>query len=147
MPTKALLLAGIVVVVAVTACGGGGGGSGGGGGGIVQEAAKVEQLMTRLKSLPETATTDQQFTQQLSQIRTQVQQAIEDVSDADASDAQESPKNKLASRLQSLRTQLGRVQGIAEGGDVESAKTAIGSLLSVGEIDDAIAQIRAAAAA
>jgi soluble cytochrome b562 len=144
---KGLVLTGIIaIVLGAAACGGGGGDGGGGGGDIVQEAAQVEQLINRLKALPDTATSDQQFMQQLDQIRTQVQQAVEDVNDADASDETESAKNKLASRLQSLRTQLGRVAGIAAGGDVEAAKRAIGSLLSVGEIEDAIQQIRDASA-
>jgi peptidoglycan hydrolase CwlO-like protein len=143
---KGLALTWIVVVIGLAACGGGGGGGGGGSGDLLVEANKVEQMINRLKALPETATTDQQFTQQLNQIRNQVQQSIEAVNDADAPDELQSGQQKLASRLQGLRTQLGRVAGLANE-DVEAAKRAIGSILSIGEIEDAIQQIRDSAAA
>ena len=143
MPGKMWLLVGVLAAILLAGCGGGDGEGGGGGGDIDQEATQVEQLINRLKGLPDTATTDEQFRQQLAQIRTQVQQAIDDVNDADADEAQESPKNKLASRLQSLRTQLGRLAGTADE-DPEAARRAIGSLLSIGEIEDAIEQVRAA---
>ena len=67
-----------------------------------------------------------------------MQVEIEDVADADAPEELESERDKLSNRLRSLRTSLGRVQGLAAGGDVESAKTAMGQLLSVGEIRDTI---------
>jgi len=143
---KGLGLTGIVVVIGLAACGGGGGGGGGGSGDLLVEANKVEQMINRLKALPETATTKQQFVQQLNQIRNQVQQEIESVNDADAPEELQSGQQKLASRLQGLRTQLGRVAGLATE-DVEAAKRAIGSILSIGEIEDAIQQIRDAAAA
>jgi replication fork clamp-binding protein CrfC len=132
----------VLVASAAAACGGGGGGGGGGGSGdLVQEANKIEQLINRLKALPETATTEQQFIQQLAQIRDQVQTSIGSVNDAEASDELGPARDRLASRLQGLRTQLGRVAGLANE-DVEAAKRAIGSILSIGEIEDAIQQIR-----
>ena len=135
---RATLLALVsVAVTALAACGGGSGG-GGGSGDLQQEAAQVSALLDRIEALPTTATTDQEFTQQLGQIRAQVQVEIEDVADADAPEELESERDKLSNRLRSLRTSLGRVQGLAAGGDVESAKTAMGQLLSVGEIRDTI---------
>jgi hypothetical protein len=132
----------VLVASAAAACGGGGGGGGGGGSGdLVQEANKIEQLINRLKALPETATTEQQFIQQLAQIRDQVQTSIGSVNDAEASDELGPARDRLASRLQGLRTQLGRVAGLANE-DVEAAKRAIGSILSIGEIEYAIQQIR-----
>jgi replication fork clamp-binding protein CrfC len=136
----------VLVASAAAACGGGGGGGGGGSGDLVQEANKIEQLINRLKALPETATTEQQFIQQLAQIRDQVQTSIGSVNDAEASDELGPARDRLASRLQGLRTQLGRVAGLANE-DVEAAKRAIGSILSIGEIEDAIQQIRDASAA
>ena len=136
---RATLLALVsVAVTALAACGGGSGGGGSGSGDLQQEATQVSALLDRIEALPTTATTDQEFTQQLGQIRAQVQVEIEDVADADAPEELESEREKLSNRLRSLRTSLGRVQGLAAGGDVESAKTAMGQLLSVGEIRDTI---------
>lgn len=140
---RATLLALVsVAVTALAACGGGSGGGGGGSGDLQQEATQVSALLDRIEALPTTATTDQEFTQQLGQIRAQVQVEIEDVADADAPEELESERDKLSNRLRSLRTSLGRVQGLAAGGDVESAKTAMGQLLSVGEIRDTIETIQ-----
>jgi hypothetical protein len=139
---RATLLALVAVAAtAFAACGGGGSGGGGGGGDLQTEAEQVGALLDRVEALPTTATTDQEFMQQLGQIRAQVQTEIENVADADAPDELESERDKLSNRLRSLRTQLGRVQGLAAGGDVESAKTAMGQLLSVGEIRDTIETI------
>jgi hypothetical protein len=138
----------IAFVFVAPGCGGGGGGDGDGGGGdIVQEAAQVEQLIADLEALPSTATTQQQFSQQLSQIRARVQQAIQDVSEAEAPDEVASAKEKLASRLRGLRTQLGRIQGLVDGGDLEGAKSGLPRLLAIVEIKDAIEQIREAGSA
>jgi hypothetical protein len=144
---KGLALTVVVLLASGTAaCGGGGGGGGGGSGDLVQEANKIEQLINRLKALPETATSDQQFIQQLSQIREQVQTSIQSVNDAEAPDELGPGRDRLASRLQGLRTQLGRVAGLANE-DVEAAKRAIGSILSITQVEDAIQQIRNASAA
>jgi hypothetical protein len=142
---RATLLALVSVAVAALAACGGGSGGGGGGGDLQAEAAQVGALLDRVEALPTTATTDQEFMQQLGQIRAQVQTEIENVADADAPDELESERDKLSNRLRSLRTQLGRVQGLAAGGDVESAKTAMGQLLSVGEIRDTIETIEGSA--
>lgn len=104
----------------------------------------MEQLIAELEALPTTATTQQQFSQQLSQIRARVQQAIEDVSEAEAPDEVAAAKEKLASRLRGLRTQLGRIQGLVDGGDLEGAQTGLPRLLAIVEIKDAIEQIREA---
>ncbi|HEY7563020.1 MAG TPA: hypothetical protein VH650_12670 [Gaiellaceae bacterium] len=139
---RATLLALVSVAVAALAACGGGSGGGGGGGDLQAEAAQVGALLDRVEALPTTATTDQEFMQQLGQIRAQVQTEIEDVADADAPEELESERDKLSNRLRALRTQLGRVQGLAAGGDVESAKTAMSQLLSVAEIRDTIENIQ-----
>lgn len=113
----------------------------------MQEAADAEQLIADIEALPTTATTQQEFSQQLSQIRARVQEAIQEVADADAPDEAASAKEKLASRLRGLRTQLGRIQGLVDGGDLEGAQTGLPRLLAIVEIKDAIEQIRAASGA
>jgi hypothetical protein len=74
-----------------------------------------------------------------------VQVAIEEVGDADAPEELETERDKLANRLRSLRTQLGRLGGIAASGDLEAAQAAIERLLSVGEIRQTIENIQAGA--
>jgi ABC-type phosphate transport system auxiliary subunit len=138
------VLAGFLVLLGA-GCGGGDGGGGGNGGDIQQEAAEVGALLDRIENLPETATTEQAFTQQLEQIRNQVQTAIEDVADADAPEEVEQDRDQLANRLRSLRTQLTRLQSIAESGDLEAAAAAIERLLSVAEIRTTIERIEAGA--
>jgi hypothetical protein len=133
------------LVLAATGCGGGNGGGGGGGGDIQQEATEVGALLDRIEALPTTATTEQAFTQELNAIRNQVQTAIEEVADADAPDELESERDKLANRLRSLRTQLGRLQGIAASGDLDAAQAAIERLLSIGQIRQTIENIQAGA--
>jgi hypothetical protein len=138
------VLAGFLVLAA-GGCGGGDGGGGGEGGDIQQEATEVGALLDRIEGLPTSATTEQAFVQQLSRIRDEVQIAIEEVGDADAPEELESERDKLANRLRSLRTQLGRLQGIAESGDLEAAQAAIERLLAVGEIRRTIEIIQAGA--
>jgi uncharacterized coiled-coil DUF342 family protein len=138
------VLAGFLVLAA-GGCGGGDGGGGGEGGDIQQEATEVGALLDRIEGLPMSATTEQAFVQQLSRIRDEVQIAIEEVGDADAPEELESERDKLANRLRSLRTQLGRLQGIAESGDLEAAQAAIERLLAVGEIRRTIENIQAGA--
>jgi uncharacterized coiled-coil DUF342 family protein len=138
------VLAGFLVLAA-GGCGGGDGGGGGEGGDIQQEATEVGALLDRIEGLPTSATTEQAFVQQLSRIRDEVQIAIEEVGDADAPEELESERDKLANRLRSLRTQLGRLQGIAESGDLEAAQAAIERLLAVGEIRRTIENIQAGA--
>jgi uncharacterized coiled-coil DUF342 family protein len=138
------VLAGFLALAA-TACGGGDGDGGGEGGDIQQEATEVGALLDRIEGLPTSATTEQAFVQQLNRIRDEVQIAIEEVGDADAPEELESERDKLANRLRSLRTQLGRLQGIAESGDLEAAQAAIERLLAVGEIRRTIEIIQAGA--
>lgn len=136
------VLAGFLLLAA-TACGGGDSGGGGDGGDIQQEATEVGALLDRIEELPTTATTEQAFSQELNQIRTEVQAAIEEVADADAPEELEDERDKLSNRLRSLRTQLGRLQGIADSGDLEAAQAAIERLLAVGEIRRTIEIIQA----
>jgi uncharacterized coiled-coil DUF342 family protein len=138
------VLAGFLVLAA-GGCGGGDGGGGGEGGDLQQEATEVGALLDRIEGLPTSATTEQAFVQELSRIRDEVQIAIEEVGDADAPEELESERDKLANRLRSLRTQLGRLQGIAESGDLEAAQAAIERLLAVGEIRRTIENIQAGA--
>jgi hypothetical protein len=133
------------LALAAAGCGGGDGGGGGEGGDIQQEANQVSALLDRIEELPTTATTEQEFTRQLDQIRDEVQVAIEEVGDADAPEELETERDKLANRLRSLRTQLGRLGGIAASGDLEAAQAAIERLLSVGEIRQTIENIQAGA--
>jgi hypothetical protein len=126
-------------------CGGGGGGGGGGDGGdLAQEAEEVGLILDRIEALGEGTTTQQAFTQEIQQISTAVQAAVEDVSDADAPDELESERDKLSNRLLSLRTQLSRARGLAAGGDLEAAQAAVGSFLSIGEIRSTIENIESA---
>ena len=136
------VLAGFLAFAAA-ACGGGDGGGGGEGGDIQQEATDVGALLDRIEELPTTATTEQAFSQELNRIRDEVQAAIEEVGDADAPEELEDERDKLANRLRSLRTQLGRLQGIAESGDLDAAQAAIERLLAVGEIRRTIENIQA----
>jgi hypothetical protein len=134
------------VLLAATACGGGDGGGGGGDGGdIQQEATEVGALLDRIEALPTSATTEQEFVRQLDAIRTEVQAAIEEVADADAPEELEAERDRLANRLRSLRTQLGRLGGIAESGDLDAAQAAIERLLAVGEIRRTIEIIQSGA--
>jgi len=137
------VLAGVLVLLSLAGCGGGGGGDGEGGDDLAVQAAEVGALLDKIEALPTTATTAQQFSQQLEPLRDQVQVAIEDVASADAPDELASERDKLSNRLRSLRTQLGRVYGLAQAGDLEAAKAATESLLSLAEIRETIEKIEA----
>jgi hypothetical protein len=137
---------GTTLILLAAGCGGGGGGGGGDGGDLAQEAAELGLILDRIEALGEGTTTEQAFTTELDQISTEVQAAIEEISDADAPEELESEKAKLSNRLLSLRTQLSRAKGIAAGGDVEAAQAAIGSFLSIGEIRETIENIESAPA-
>jgi soluble cytochrome b562 len=141
-----VVLGGALILLAAAGCGGGGGGGGGDGGDLAQEAAEVGALLDRLEALGEGTTTQQAFSQELAQISDEVQTAVEQVSDADAPEELESERDKLANRLLSLRTQISRAKGLADGGDVEAAQAAIGSFLSIGELRSTIEKIEAAPA-
>ena len=56
-----------------------------------------------------------------------------------------SQRDQLANRLRSLRTQLGRVEGLLANDDLETAKTATEQLISVQQLRVTIAAIKAAA--
>ena len=140
-----MVLGGALILLVAAGCGGGGGG-GGGGGDLAQEAAEVGLILDRIEALGESTTTQQAFTTELQQISTEVQTAIEEVSDADAPEELEPEKAKLANRLLALRTQLSRAKGLAEGGDLEAAQAAVGSFLSIGEIRTTIEIIQSAPA-
>ena len=143
-----MVLGGALILFVAAGCGGGGGGGGGGeGGDLAQEAEEVGLLLDRIEALGESTTTQQAFTTELQQISTEVQTAVEEVSDADAPEELQSEKDKLANRLLSLRTQLSRAQGLAAGGDLEAAQAAMGSFLSIGELRTTIENIEAAAPA
>ena len=142
-----MVLGGALILVVAAGCGGGGGGGGGGeGGDLAQEAEEVGLLLDRIEALGESTTTQQAFTAELQQISTEVQTAVEEVSDADAPEELQSEQDKLANRLLSLRTQLSRARGLAAGGDLEAAQAAMGSFLSIGELRSTIENIQAAPA-
>lgn len=141
-----MLLGGALILLAAAGCGGGGDGGGGGGGDLAQEAEEVGLILDRIEALGESTTTQQAFTTELQQISTEVQTAVEEVSDADAPEELESEKAKLANRLLALRTQLSRAKGLAEGGDLEAAQAAVVSFLSIGDIRTTIENIQSAPA-
>jgi hypothetical protein len=139
-----VVLGGALILLAAAGCGGGGDGGGGGGGDLAQEAEQVGVILDRIEALGESTTTQQAFITELQQISTEVQTAVEEVSDADAPEELESEKAKLANRLLALRTQLSRAKGLAQGGDLEAAQAAVGSFLSIGEIRTTIENIQSA---
>jgi soluble cytochrome b562 len=141
-----VVLGGALILLAAGCGGGGGGGGGDESGDLAQEAAEVALLLDRIEALGESTTTQQAFTTELQQISTEVQTAIEEVSDADAPEELESEKAKLANRLLALRTQLSRASGLALGGDLEAAQAAVGSFLSIGELRTTIENIESAPA-
>jgi soluble cytochrome b562 len=141
-----VVLGGALVLLAAAGCGGGGDGGGGGGGDLAQEAEEVGLILDRIEALGESTTTQQAFTTELQQISTEVQTAVEEVSDADAPEELESEKAKLANRLLALRTQLSRAKGLAAGGDLEAAQAAVASFLSIGDIRTTIENIQSAPA-
>ena len=107
---------------------------------------EVGLILDRIEALGESTTTPQAFTTELQQISTEVQTAVEEVSDADAPEELQSEQDKLANRLLALRTQLSRAKGLAEGGDLEAAQAAVGSFLSIGDIRTTIENIESAPA-
>jgi soluble cytochrome b562 len=139
-----VVLGGALILLVAAGCGGGGGGGGGGSGDLAQEAEEVGLILDRIEALGEGTTTQQAFSQELQQISTEVQTAVEEVSDADAPEELESEQDKLANRLLSLRTQLSRAKGLADNGDLEAAQAAVGSFLSIGEIRSTIENIESA---
>jgi hypothetical protein len=134
------------VLLLAAACGGGGGGGGGGGDAtdLQSQAEQVGALLDQIEALPTSATTAEDFSAQLGPLRDQIQTHIEQIEQTDAPDELSSQKDQLANRLLSLRTQLGRVEGLLVAGDLEAAQTATGQLLSIQELRQTIAAIESA---
>ena len=134
------VLASVLLLLGLAACGGEGGG--GGGGDLAAEAAESAQLMDDVESLPDRAATDEQFVQELAAVRDRVQQQIQDVASADASEEQGPQRERLASRLRELRTQLGRVSSLAAGGNVEDAAEIVVGLSALDAVRNAADEIQ-----
>jgi len=125
----------LVALLLVAGCGGGSGGGGEGEGGdatdLEAQAAQIEVLLDKIDALPTTATSAQDFSAQLAPLREEVQTLQEEV--------------EIRVDLRSLRTQLGRVEGLLANDDLETAKTATEQLISVQQLRVTIAAIKAAA--
>jgi hypothetical protein len=67
---------------------------------------------------------------------------IENVGSVDAPDELRSLQNQLGNTLRSLRTQLNRVQSIANSGDLEAAVAATERLISIEQLRTTIAAIQ-----
>ena len=139
----------LVALLLVAGCGGGSGGGGEGEGGdatdLEAQAAQIEVLLDKIDALPTTATSAQDFSAQLAPLREQVQTLQEEVEQTQAPENLTSQRDQLANRLRSLRTQLGRVEGLLANDDLETAKTATEQLISVQQLRVTIAAIKAAA--
>lgn len=138
------VLAGALVLLLATACGGGDGGGGGGGGSssdLEAQAQQIADLLDQIEALPTTATSAQDFSAKLAPIRDQVQTLQEQVEQTDAPEELSSQRDQLANRLRSLRTQLGRVEGLLANDDLENAKTATEELITVQQLRATIAAI------
>lgn len=144
----AVLAGALLALLVVAGCGGGSGGGDGGGGGdsadLQAQAEQVGALLDQIEALPASATTAQEFTAQLDPLREQIQALVEQVQATSAPEELTSQRDQLANRLRSLRTQLGRVSGLLVNGDLEAAKTATETLLSVQQLRQTIAAIEAA---
>jgi vacuolar-type H+-ATPase subunit I/STV1 len=150
LPTRTRIgaaVASVLVLLVASACGGGGGGGGGGGDAadLAAQAATVGQLLDQIEALPTSATTAKEYSTQLATIRDQIETTMEAVQSADAPDELKTHQNQLANTLRSLRTQLNRVQSLADAGDLDTAIIATQQLLSVGKLRATIATIEQAA--
>ena len=72
---------------------------------------------------------------------------IEAVGSVDAPDELRSLQNQLGNTLRSLRTQLNRVQSLANAGDLEAAIAATELLISIEQLRTTIAAIQDAGSA
>ena len=72
---------------------------------------------------------------------------IEAVGSVDAPDELRSLQNQLGNTLRSLRTQLNRVQSLANAGDLEAAVAATEMLISIEQLRTTIAAIQDAGSA
>lgn len=135
------------MLLVAAGCGGGGEGGDGGGGDSADLDAAAQQIATlldQIEALPTTATSAQDFSAKLAPLREQVQTLQEQVEQTDAPEELSSQRDQLANRLRSLRTQLGRVEGLLANGDLETAKTATEQLISLQQLRATIAAIEAA---
>jgi soluble cytochrome b562 len=132
------------VLLLVVGCGTGDSGGGGGGGDssdLEAQAQQISDLLDQIEALPTTATSAEDFSAKLAPLRDQVQTLQEQVEQTDAPDELSSQRDQLANRLRSLRTQLGRVEGLLVNGDLETAKTATEELITVQQLRATIAAI------
>jgi flagellar hook-associated protein FlgK len=107
-------------------------------------AQEIGALLDQIEALPTTATSAQDFSTKLAPLRDQVQTLQESVEQTEAPEELSSQRDQLANRLRSLRTQLGRVEGLLANDDLETAKTATEQLISVQQLRATIAAIEAA---
>jgi soluble cytochrome b562 len=142
----AVLAGALLALLLAAGCGGGGGGDGGDGDSadLEAKAQQIATLLDQIEALPTTATSAQDFSTKLAPLRDQIQTLQEQVEQTQAPDNLTSQRDQLANRLRSLRTQLGRVEGLLASGDLENAKTATEGLISVQQLRATIAAIEAA---
>jgi soluble cytochrome b562 len=137
-----------LVLLLGAACGGGGGG-GDDSAGTADLAAQAEQvgaLLDQVEALPTSATTTADFQTKLGPLRDQIQTLMDQINETSVPDELNSQKDQLANRLRSLRTQLGRVDGLLLQDNLDGAKTATEQLLSIQQLRITIAAIEEAAA-
>jgi hypothetical protein len=142
------ILAGAFVLLSAAACGGGGGGGddSAGAADLAAQAQQVGVLLDQIEALPTSATTTAAFQAELDPLRDQIQTLMDQINDTSVPSELESQKDQLANRLRSLRTQLGRVDGLLLADNLDGAKTATEQLLSLQQLRITIAAIEEAAA-
>jgi ElaB/YqjD/DUF883 family membrane-anchored ribosome-binding protein len=138
------VLAGALLLLGAPGCGGDGGG---GGGDLALQAAAAEELMDRLDALPAQAGSQAEFTAELALIREELEAQIQTLAASTTSGEVEARRERLASRLRELRTQLGRVNGVASGGQVEAAASIVENLRVTDAVRSAAAELESAVAA
>jgi soluble cytochrome b562 len=133
-----------LALLVAAGCGQGSSGGGDGGGDstdLEAVAAQVSGLLDQIEALPTTATSAQEFSTQLAPLREQVQTLQEQVEQTQAPENLSSQRDQLANRLRSLRTQLGRIDGLLANGDLETATTATEQLISLQQLRATITAI------
>jgi hypothetical protein len=141
-------LAGALVLLLGAACGGGSGGGddSAGAADLAAQAQQVGALLDQIEALPTSATTTADFKAKLGPLRDQIQTQMDQINQTSVPDELNSQKEQLANRLRSLRTQLGRVDGLLLADNLDGAKTATEQLLSIQQIRITIDAIEEAAA-